>query len=348
VGHAAAVPCAVIFENRGHVSRAIRIRDGAIRNEQVIDIEKNDYLAKLRQVKDLSYNNPTFAISRMSRDDSNCSLQLHLTDYLSTIGTHDAIEHELLLAASNVAPDGEIHAEELPLRLAFFDKSEEEKRRHAGLAISTVIATRTMDGDYLMHVRRRSQKTAVHSGLLHVLPAGMFQADIAPELERDIEFAVVREYGEELFGNEFDSNRDNPHYIRHEWKEVSSIDRLIENGDADLIHTGILLNRLNLRPEICCVLMIHQPGWFELQPVAVNWEYVKRKDIERAKVDDTRPPLTTFSLTRFEQQFFESTGGETPAELVANWVPPGLGALVLAARVGRKFMKGPGLATFYN
>jgi hypothetical protein len=41
------------------------------------------------------------------------------------------------------------------------------------------------------------------------------------------------------------------------------LDDMLEHGTADLLYTGVGVNLLALRHEICTVLVIDDPGWYE-------------------------------------------------------------------------------------
>lgn len=340
------LPCSILFENHTNNPTPIRVLNHGGSTMNRISAEESQYLRKVHRIREIKYNNPTFALAACDDDNTTCDLTLQMTDYLSVIGVQDALEHEILSAAYGLKASGILSLDslegKLKLRTAFLAQQRDAARKYAGMAISTVVASRTQDGDYHLHVRKRSSRTAAHSNLMHVVPAGMYQFDINPEYESNLEYAVLREYAEELFKKEFDNSREDPRYILNEWEEVVSIRNMMADGRAELIHCGIIVNLLNFRPEICCALMIHDPGWFESQPVRLNWEYMSQREINIAKFEDGRAPISYFSLQRFDEQLLATDTGAAQSDgsgIVANWVPPGLAALILAQRVGKRFAR---------
>ncbi|SNQ59814.1 conserved hypothetical protein [Candidatus Methanoperedens nitroreducens] len=59
--------------------------------------------------------------------------------------------------------------------------------------------------------------------------------------------------------------------------------KLIENNEAELFFTGVAVNLLNLRPEICTLLLIKSPEWYKLQSQDMATKIEKLKKISYNK-----------------------------------------------------------------
>ena len=149
------------------------------------------------------------------------------------------------------------------------------KGRSTAIAISTLISYN--DGEnYNLLIKNRSQTaTAVHNGLLHVVPSFMFQPIVG---NIDFEFSVLhniyREYLEEIFDI---PEEDHSFTVDSIYKNanIKYLDTLLKNGEAELYFTGIAVNLLNLRPEICTLLLIKSPEWYKLHSMGMEYEKEK-------------------------------------------------------------------------
>jgi hypothetical protein len=76
---------------------------------------------------------------------------------------------------------------------------------------------------------------------------------------------AVREFVEELYGvHELDTGdgRVDPNAVYRRW-EAKLLDGMLKAGDAALLYSGVAVNLLALRHEICTVLVIEDPRWYE-------------------------------------------------------------------------------------
>lgn len=128
-------------------------------------------------------------------------------------------------------------------------------------------------------VKKRSDTTvAAHPGGIHVIPAFMFQPGTSQHAE---EFSVVhnilREYLEELFSvPEPDPNAASARYF-YGHPSMSFLQDLLRQGEAKIYLSGIAVNLLTLRPEICTVLHITTRRWWEEQEYVLEEAGSKRK-----------------------------------------------------------------------
>src|SRR4029453_4091989 len=163
------------------------------------------------------------------------------------------------------------------------------RRRSAALGVSTLtivrVRNRSFDG-YKMFLsprsctaatqRRRyhvapSRSGASQRGRFHVVAAGMFQPFIPGESADLLEgqfsvlATVVREFVEELYGVEeleTGDGRGDPQAI-YRRREARLLSDMLDHGTAALLYTGVGVNLLALRHEVCTVLVIDDPGWYE-------------------------------------------------------------------------------------
>jgi hypothetical protein len=111
----------------------------------------------------------------------------------------------------------------------------------------------------------------------------------------------------------------------------------IDSGKCALTTTGVVVNQLNFRPEICMLLLVRDPDWWEAESsmMQLNWEYANRQDLLRlASVKDKY--WTDLTLDGVEGEF-RGFFGASPA----MWVPSGLAALWLGVDAARKNLGRP-------
>lgn len=307
------------------------------------DVEQNGYVQKRNLVAKNLISNPdnvTFALRELSIDGDTCKVFGSCTTYLSTLATHDELEHELLSAAYVLNTKQQLTVKELqlpsrlPKRDAFFQRSAIEQSKYRGIAIATLVVYNTPKEGYKVMFRKRSEHVAAHPGLFHVIPACMFQAEFDKKKEWNIEYCVVKEWCEELFREEVDYSYDDPYYIFDRWPSAADMRKALHARQCELIHSGIVLNLTNLRPELCCVLLIHDCEWFKSQKFKPNWEYVSRNEMVRS----ANTTVSEYDLANIEDEFAKglAKGDETAeAKLVGKWLPTGLAALWLGVDAAR-------------
>ena len=122
-----------------------------------------------------------------------------------------------------------------------------------------------------MFLSPRSCTVATQRRRYHVVPSGMFQPFIPSESadllqsQFSVFATVVREFVEELYGVEeleTGDGRVDPQAI-YRRREARLLSDMLEHGSAALLYTGVGVNLLALRHEICTVLVIDDPGWYE-------------------------------------------------------------------------------------
>ena len=200
--------------------------------------------------------------------------------YYDNILTQYAMEFELRKAAAKLTAstlDALSTSGSLPLREAVEGASDPVLHgagRCAAMTVSTLLVFR-MDAGLCCMLRRRSTRVGVSPGMLHVIPAGMFEAPNVME-RWSVAMNVWRELLEEVYGEkEFVAadGRFGRRILLHE--PVRTAVRLIERGDgsAELSVTGICCDLLNLRTEICTVLYVNDLSFIDARAFNTNWEY---------------------------------------------------------------------------
>lgn len=320
-------------------------------------------------------NRQTFCLDRIDVQGGRPIVRSNLVGaYEDCLATCDAMEWELLLAlaakplASNPEAFAKFAKQSLPLRNAAkaFCKVRSESPvftglgRSAAIAVSTLTLARRDDNAYVTFLGHRSGKTAAHRRLLHVAPAGMLQPihdwqKAGPKMDSEfyafewsLKNHVLRELAEELFDRD-DRDLLTPRLPETPdamlgFDEIEELNRRLSLDQAELFVTGVVVNLLNLRPELATVLLIHDPTWYTQHSrgthghrrFARNWEYL----------DDRQ--LDEFNLPRFwlRTLWSPASGGEggcletALAEIPPNrWVVPGLAAYKLGIDFIRKHLR---------
>ncbi len=147
--------------------------------------------------------------------------------------------------------------------------------RCAVISFSTLIVFKRKR-EYYTLINKRSPDVAVSPNMYHVVPAGMFEAENTFD-NWDLESNIMREILEEVYDDRSHMNpgeRIFPEYIglHH---PIPKIREMLSNGSAELCVTGICVDLLNLRPEICTILFADNEDFFKLKEIKFNWEYAK-------------------------------------------------------------------------
>jgi len=145
--------------------------------------------------------------------------------------------------------------------------------RSAGIGVSTLTVVRVRNRSfvgYKLFLSPRSVTVATQRRRYHVVPSGMFQpfipgesADLLQE-QFSVAATAVREFVEELYGVhelETGDGRVDPNAIYHR-REAQLLNGMLKAGDAALLYSGVAVNLLALRHELCTVLVIEDPAGF--------------------------------------------------------------------------------------
>lgn len=214
-------------------------------------------------------NLSTFAMQELVVGD-RIEMGCQLGKYFDMIDTCDALEWEILRASSSLKVASEAAFRKFEGRLPLRNKLHalvpnpvrSGQHRSVAVSLSALIAFYQDDGVYLM-MRKRSEQVAVHAGLLHVIPSFMFQpATVEYDTEYSILHNIFREYLEEMY-NRPDPKVDetDPNYFFND-PPLQELRHMLATDQAELFYSGIAVNLLSLRPEICTLLLIKDDQWY--------------------------------------------------------------------------------------
>ncbi|MFD0683055.1 hypothetical protein [Actinomadura fibrosa] len=250
-----------------------------------------------------------FAFGRL-RHEGGPKIDAFLSRYFVSLVTSEDLDAELV-AALDGRPDldAPVPLSALRRRAYLHERIRREygpeagpvetgRFRAAALSHATTVMLATGQGGYDILLPARSEDVNTHPGFRHVAPSGIlapFNARaVAEERTRRAEFSVwrnfCREWVEELFaadeyeGWELEDVTEPPDPALT--PEIARLERAVDPRDArragDLYYTGVSVNLLTLRPEICLLLVIDDPGWLGREidearavgrPVKLGWEY---------------------------------------------------------------------------
>jgi len=250
-------------------------------------------------------NLPTFAMQELLVGE-RVQMRCQMGTYFDMIDTCDALEWEILRAASSLKTASmqayKLFDKRLPLRSRLHAQVSNPVRsgacRSLAISLNALVAFYQDDDVYLM-LRKRSEQVAVHAGLIHVIPSFMFQpATPAIGHEFSLRHNIYREYLEELFDRpDPKQGESDPEYFTRD-PLLLELSHMLETGQAEWYYTGVAVNLLNLRPDICTLLLIKDDSWY------------------RRHTDLTVPEDQRFQLNvEFAPHFQEA---ESPVALVGN------------------------------
>lgn len=219
----------------------------------------------------------TYRLFGTRRVNNALKLDATLGSYRDSFLTQDWLERELLLAvaAREALPEREFDAflQQLPARRQLLKKLEAAglppgallegtRFRSAAMAVAVLLVIRDDAGRWCTPVRLRSTRgVLVHGAMFHVVPSGMFQPTVGDVTAQwDLDDFLDREFGEELFGEDFDE--DDPAAYRRFPPIRLLRSLLVERAEASLRLIGYGYNIWNLRPEILVLLTIDTPDWY--------------------------------------------------------------------------------------
>lgn len=277
------------------------------------------------------YDGRTYVMDEFVDGKMNCSLGY----YYDALTTCDALEFELLRKVDIdhiKVRDFPKLAKSLKHRNSYktvvHNPSVNGRGRSAAIGLSTLIVFK-LGNDYRCLVRMRAKETATHQELLHVLPSAMFQPEYGYiDEEYSVQHNNFREYLEEVFGKkelEHPSGALTYNYF-YSAPELQVLRQLLSDKRAELILTGYTMNLLNLRPEICSLLLIHDPEWCK-QDFGANWEFMKFGDIYEHR-QDVLPPI---EISRSNRDIVNQIQSMSLA-----FVPPGAAAFWLGIEKARQ------------
>jgi nucleoside phosphorylase len=286
------------------------------------------------------YDRPCFTMKRAHIGES-LKLECEMGSYLRALDTCDELNWEISTQITKLNGETQKHFEKFDTRLPFRRRLHDAvrdpicdgSRRSAAIAASVVIACYDENELIILVQRRGYESIAVHTGMLHVIPSFMFQpATSNLESEFSIMHNFYREYLEEMF------NRPEPERNVGDWRYFYSDQRLKyfqslrDNGKIEIQLTGLAINLLNLRPEVCLLVFIKDPEWYRHHRshpdrenrFEFNDEWMQIVQME----SDAETAVARIKYQRDEASLLMENRGIAPE----NFVPPGAAAFWLGKR----------------
>jgi hypothetical protein len=205
--------------------------------------------------------------------------------------TSEDLDTEMMEALTR-APDNPVPLSVLPRRSRLHGKVEDpvvDGGYHAAaVSHATVVMAANIDGGYDIMLPVRASNVATHAGFNHVAPSGIFapydESSPSPSIEFSVRRNFYREWLEELYAAE---GHERPSYSvvipdPEDEPEVTRLNEMLTSGQGHLYYTGVSVNLLTLRPEICMLLLIENPSWLREEnriaretgrPFTWGWEY---------------------------------------------------------------------------
>ncbi len=235
------------------------------------------HLRALQQSGRRLENRPTFSFRRL--ETGPLRIHAHLGTYFDMMATCDALERELkdYFVANPALHSGNRLERRFRLHQAISPRQAltDGKGRSAAIGVATLTVFNHA-GTYKAIFARRSSRAGTEPGYYHVLPALVFQPmHPSHAAEWRVSHHLYREYLEELFGMEEIDAPPSHHYF-HDHPAFRQLQSMLDDGRAGLYLTGVSMNLLTLRPEICTLLLIKDPSWYERAAFQAAWETEQR------------------------------------------------------------------------
>lgn len=210
-------------------------------------------ISRLGLLVDPRLTNGHIYVMRRFSAGARLTMDCALGRYFGMLDTCSAIEIELRAAILDgdrqpATLDGKLRLRNAAHEATGGDPIARGEGRDAAIGLSMLVAGRTEEGYQMRLARRGNGGLALGCGQFHVVPSGMFDFTDARR-DYHVQAKLHEEYAEELFGTVDPA--------------LEYLDALLRTGDAQLFFTGVAMDLLNLRPEICTLLVIHTPEWFE-------------------------------------------------------------------------------------
>lgn len=249
------------------------------------------------------WDGPTWAFHRM-RVASSGGVRIDCVPgrYYRSLATSEYLDEELLNAHKG-RENQSVDLSRLPHRewlhqvVGGDNVVMDGRGRNAAVSVSATIMIALEDGGFDVMLTPRSEDVATHQYFNHVIPSGIFQPLDPPgdspsntfvKREFNVTRTFHREFIEELYASEeYGDVGGRPIHIPENEPEIK---RLRAQPEATLYYTGVSVNLMTLRPEICLLLLITDPGWLARErteadslalskggrPMAYGWEIAQR------------------------------------------------------------------------
>ena len=271
--------------------------------------ERQKLMATLRQ--DASLANPfgdeggeNLVLERLG-GSPRISLRAATATYGQIVRTSDALINEFALMAYLLERSA-VRQRPVPLRLtgaqalrvlpwrrtvhswdSGIDVLVAPRRRAAGLGVSVVLQLSSPDGKATSGIlARRSSNVGTYPDALHVIPAGMVNvrspdpANDGVGIGRLPKLTILAEFVEECFDVVELSGHSLGNFEMRLWRELA------QRGLTEIapVFTGIAIDLLNLRTEICATIDLTAYR-SAVDDFVVSWEFTHNEDLRRVNLE---------------------------------------------------------------
>jgi hypothetical protein len=235
------------------------------------------------------FSGSTFAFHALREEAGGVRLDVALGRYFASHATSEDLDPEMMFALAK-DPEKPVSLRALPrrswLHQRVSDPVVDGQHRSGAISHATVVLIRNDAGGYKLLLPPRSDDVAAHAHFHHVAPSGILsphsEETHPPAEEFSIERNFFREWVEELYAAD---EHERPPFVGPPdpagEPEVLRLKEVL--GDSvELLYTGVSVNLLTLRPEICLLLLVKDPSWWPAEsqiaaqsgrPVKLGWEY---------------------------------------------------------------------------
>ncbi len=303
-------------------------------NKKDFAADQSSYLKQLIAINSLEadpeirerslHNGNTYTIATLENERSSCTIGGSASDYYSMLKHQAAPEYALLSALQEM----DTAEQELDDYSTLIERRVEARKQstHAAMSISAlVVYPDARDAQLRAMVLKKDKRTAVYKDLWAVVPGGMFQPELGDPKEWNIHHCLIKEYCEELFGENPVERQAHPYFIYQEWQSAKDLYSKLVEGKCEIVHSGVALNLLNSCVEICCVILVKDADWFEghRRRFKYNFEYVARSQAQGNC-------LLEYKVNSAEKDFLDwHESNIIPAEIAGSWVPGSLASFWL-------------------
>lgn len=303
---------------RNHVDSILGRIPTETLNKDDFTIYDYGYLHSLQNSKSHLYNGKTFTLKQVRAKPLRIDAQFGT--YYDMLATCYSMEQELIDSSDSkfirLPLRSQLHRELSP-------KNSLTHGRGRSAAIGCVALIVFNDGEqYQAIISQRTTSHATRSESYHLLPAFIFQpmADEMRANEWSVEHHFYREWLEELFSM---AESDSMDFYQH--PALVDLRQMQDNKQAGLYLTGIAMNLLTLRPEICMLLLIHDDGW---------WQRVNAPDSPiKLATSETRDKVKLIPIENDDDLF-----NALPDKTLTGFVPQAIPALWEGVALAREII----------
>jgi hypothetical protein len=254
-------------------------------DRQLMDAGRH-YIDFLRWQGGPLYDWPTFCMSDIRRENGAVKIDCWTGKYFESLQTSEMLEWEALSAFSKEGVptlENDLPARSRAHTLAGVkDPVLHPVGRAAAIGISTLVLFNRGDGYAALLSERSRGGVVIHADMCHVIPSFTFQPTAGDMVK---EFSVVhnifREYLEELF--HLKEAKEAPSVLSYDYfygnRNLCYLRELLDSGKARIYFTGVAMDALNLRPEICTLLLIHESQWY-------GWHRIGTHQLDRIEFNE--------------------------------------------------------------